>query len=162
MMSDSSIALYFRHMFEYEEWANRQIVSFLSTNAVPADVVMIFGHLIADMQPWIYLLNGHDVPESIDCSPEWSLEECRMHLQSNTEALRAIFMELEDADLSKSITSHAPNGRTFQNTVSEILTQILSHGQHHRGQIEWIVEREMGQYLATSYMPFLRQRSPAN
>lgn len=158
-MSDSSIALYFRHMFEYEECANRQIVSFLSTNTVPSEVVTIFGHLIADMQPWVYLMNGHGVPENIDCSPQWSLEECRSHLQSSTEVLRAIVMELEDADFSKSITSYAPNGRMFQNTVSEILTQILSHGQHHRGQIEWIVEREMGQYLATSYMPFLRQRS---
>jgi len=143
-------------MCEYEAWANEKIFTYITSADAPEPVAGIFNHLIADITAWILLLTGRTVPDDLDLSPSWNVEQCRRYLSLMMEELRVFVDGLSDVDFDNMVVSHAPNGRRFENTVSEILTQILSHGQHHRGQIEWIVEREKGEYLGTSYMPYVR------
>src|SRR3569833_927695 len=151
MLSD-----YFVHMVEYEAWANEKMFAYVTSGRAPDSVAGIFNHLIADMTPWIHLLTERPVPVVFDVSPSWSLEECHRFLTLTMEELKVFVDGLIDVDCERVIVSQGPNARRYENTVSEILTQILSHGQHHRGQIEWIVERETGEYLGTSYMPYVR------
>jgi uncharacterized damage-inducible protein DinB len=159
-MSTASIRDYFIHMFDYEDWANRKVLDYLKNNESHDQVERIFSHLIADMTPWVCLLSAREVPIDLDCSPNWTLEECEANLTTSMSEIKSHIAGLSDGEFGNVVTSYASNGRQFDNTVAEILTQILSHGQHHRGQIEWIVEHETGEYLGTSYMPYVRQLRP--
>ena len=156
-MSTTSIHEYFVHMFDYEDWANRKVLGYLMSNDGHDQIERIFSHLIADMTPWVCLLLGREVPIDLDCSPRWTLEECEANLATSMSEIKTFVAGLSDEGFGNVVTSVAPNGRQFDNTVAEVLTQILSNGQHHRGQIEWIVEHETGEYLGTSYMPYVRQ-----
>ena len=152
-----SIRDYFVRMFDYEDWANQRMLAYLASGRAPVTAPGIFNHLIADNMPWICLLTGRPVPTDVDFFPGWSIDECRRFLFLTMEELKTYVAGLAESEFGDVIESTTLNGRRFENTVSEILTQILSHGQHHRGQIEWIAEQETGEYLGTSYMPYVRQ-----
>lgn len=156
-MLSTSIYDYFVHMFDYEDWANQKVLDYLKSDDCHDQVEAIFSHLIADITPWACLLLGRDIPIDLDCSPRWTLEECEGNLTTAMSDLKTYVAGLSDGDFDNVVTSYAGNGSEFENTVAEVLTQILSHGQHHRGQIEWIIEHEAGVYLGTSYMPYVRQ-----
>lgn len=154
-----SLSEYFVHMFEYETWANQIVLDYLRTGRAPDYVLPVFNHLIADITPFSLQLANQPVPDDLDCSPNWSLEECAEHLPKIMGNILTRVKSLEERDFDTVLVSHAPNGREFRDTISAILTEILAHGQHHRGQIEWIVERETGEYLGTIYMRYARLKS---
>ena len=153
---------YFEEMFHYERWANGKVLTYLQAQPENAQLLGIFNHLVADALPWLPVLQGEAVSETVLQtmlqSSHWSVEECRRHLVALEDSLDEYLHSLSETDMSQTVSTVGPNGQLFPNTVAEILTHLLSHGQHHRGQIEWIVEKEGGVYLGTSYLPYLRQR----
>lgn len=159
MMAGTTRLDWLRGLFEYEDWANARVLVFLEGRPDDRRLLDIFGHLIAESLPWLCLLRGEPVPEALECAPHWSVGDCRANLASVQARLSLTLDRLAEGDLDAPVASPEPAGRTFSNTVIEVLTHLLTHGQHHRGQIEGIAEHETGTYLATSYMPYLRQRS---
>ncbi len=157
-MNTGALNGYFRDMFGYERWANERMLVYLGNPPENERLLKIFGHLIAEMVPWLCLLKGKDVPILFDCSPSWTVTECGIRfdtLQSETEDFVA---SLPEDGLTGVVYSPGAGGKMIENTISEILTHLLSHGQHHRGQMEMIIQNETGQYFPTSYMPYLRQK----
>ena len=139
-----SMHAYFVHMFEYETWANDKTLAYVTSGRAPEPVVGIFNHLIADITPWIHLLASRPVPDDLDFSPSWSQDECRRFLKLTMEEITVFVAGLTESDYGRVVTSFTPNGGQFDNTVAEVLTQILSHGQHHRGQIEYVRQLRPG------------------
>ena len=163
MTDTSPMKLYFVEMFRYERWANARILAYLQAEPTRDQAMgSIFRHLVADALPWLHVLRGDGVPatviRSMTESPHWPLDMCRTELEAFQDALDMHLETLTEADFATVLTSEGPRGSQFHNTVAEVLTHLLSHGQHHRGQIELLAEQELGDYLATSYMPYLRQR----
>lgn len=157
-MNTGALNTYFRDMFGYERWANEKMLGYLGDHPDNERLLETFGHLIAEMVPWLCLLRGEEVPASFDCSPSWTVTECGTRfdaLQSETEDFVAAL--LEDG-LTGIVSSPGAGGKIVENTVSEIPTHLLSHAQHHRGQMEMIIQDKTGQYFPTSYMPYLRQK----
>lgn len=149
---------YFRQMFAYQDWANDKLLAYLQEHP-DEQLLTMFAHIIADATPWLLLVQGRPIPSDIDFSPNWSLEECRTHLTQYQAETKAFIENLTDEGLNRVMSSPGANGATFENTVAEVLTSILLHGQHHRGQMEWIIEQKTGEHLNTFYLPFLRQQA---
>jgi len=47
-------------------------------------------------------------------------------------------------------------GAPYENTVEEILTQVLLHGAYHRGQIALLVRQLDGQPAVTDFIAWVR------
>lgn len=148
---------YFAGMLEYERWANQRILDYLDETGDHKKIRKIFSHLLADMQPWIFLMKGKAVPDIIDCNPDWSVDECKASAMTIYGSLKTI-LHTSSQTMDDIIESPGSNGKLFKNTRKEIFTHLLSHSQHHRGQIEYIIETETSSYYSTSYLPYLRMR----
>ena len=155
---------YFRDLFAYDRWANGVMMGYLREHAGEPDQERlrgIFAHLIANMTPWVYLLRGEAAPEGMDLDPVWSVEECAAQLALRETELETILEGLVEADLERFVRSPGPAGRVWEDTVAEVLTNILLHGQHHRGQMEMVIEEQTGSYRNTFYMAYIRKRGRA-
>ncbi len=149
---------FFTEMFAFEAWANEQILNWLVTNPHQPEMIKIFAHLIAENLPWICLLRGEYVPDDITSEPNWTLDECRRKLPMVMDALQAFVANLDESSLAKIIVSPGPNGVMFENSVTEILTNLLNHSEHHRGQLVGMIHQKSGEYVPSLYMNYLRSK----
>lgn len=148
---------HFREMFAFERWANYQILNWMLKHPQNVEMRKTFAHLIAENLPWLYLLRGHHVPAGINPEPDWSLEECQRQLPTVMDALESFVQSASEASLKASIRSPGPNGAVFENTATEILSGLLNHAEHHRGQLLWLIAKETGEYVPSLYMSYLRK-----
>ena len=133
----------------------------LEGNITSKRIINVFSHMVADMKPWIMLLNNEPVPENIECMPSWSIQQCRDELNEVNTKINRIISTLDTVELKNTVNSQGKNGKVFTHTVSEILTQIASHNQYHRGQIEMLIKDETDIDMRTIYMSYLRDQQPS-
>ena len=145
-------------MFAFEQWSNEQVLNWLVANPDQPEMVKIFAHLIAEYQPWSYLLKGQEVPADFNPEPDWSLEECRLELETTMNTLQAFVASATESSLREIVASPGPKGVVIENTAQEILTGILNHGEHHRGQIVGMIAASTGEYVPSVYMSYLRRK----
>lgn len=149
---------YFVEMFAFERWANESLLDWMEAHAEIPEVTRVFAHTIAENHPWLYLMRGEDVPPEVHPEPDWTLAECRAQLGLTMDALAFFVASREEADFASMVLSVTPSGKVFENTLTEVLTHLLNHAEHHRGQILWIIAKATGEYVPSLYMPYLRRR----
>ncbi len=149
---------YFINLFEYEYWANNKVLMYIENNTRSRCVINLFSHMVADMKPWITLLSKETVPGNIECLPSWNVQQCKDELNEVNTKISRIINSLNPAEMKNKVSSLGSNGQFFVNTVTEVLTQIASHSQYHRGQIEMLIKDETGINLRTMYMSYLRNK----
>ncbi len=151
--------VYYSEMLAYERWANERVLAWLEDHPNHPELTKIFAHLIGENLPWIYLMRGKEVPADINPEPDWSLVDCRTQLESMLQALE-YEVDRRD-DFSDPVRTTGKNGVVFEHTVGEILTSLLNHAEHHRGEIQGIVSRDTGEYIPSVYMCYLRANAAA-
>lgn len=148
---------FLERMFAYDRWSNQQILGWLLTNPDYPEMRKIFVHLIAEYLPWLHLLRGEEVPADVDPEPDWSLSECREMLDEVMDALQSFVRNSTDESLQAIVRSPGPNHQVFGNTAAEVLTALLNHGEHHRGQLIYLIGQATGEYVPSVYMSYLRK-----
>ncbi len=147
---------YFLQLVEYEKWANQRVVDYLQSQPQDNRSLNIFCHVIADIKPWIELLEGgHAPPELID-GQGWSLSECKIMQEFMLQRLSYFVESVEEQSFLNEITSYGSDGSPLKNTIAEVLGHIFSHSQHHRGQLEFFIEEFTHTYTNLGYMYYLR------
>jgi uncharacterized damage-inducible protein DinB len=74
----------------------------------------------------------------------------------NAQGYRRILSGLPSAGLQRPITYKTSAGDQFTSTVEDILTQVITHGCYHRGQIAAQVRVADGTPSATDYIAYIR------
>lgn len=154
----SMMKRYFEEMVTFDRWANEQLLSWMERHPENPELTRIFAHVVAENQPWLHVLRGEVVPEDVHPEPDWTLAQCRANFAPTMDALAAYVASLDDASFSNIVRSSSPAGMTFENTVLQVLTNLLGHAEHHRGQMVATIGGETGEYVPTVYMSWLRCR----
>lgn len=149
---------YFEEMARYDRWANERLLTWMEARPENAELTQTFSHLVAENDPWLYLLRGETVPSDVNPEPAWSLAECRKNLGPTMDAIASYVAAADDDSFSAKVSSRSPAGHTFENSALEVLTNMLGHSEHHRGQMVAAIARDFGEYVPTAYMSYLRCR----
>lgn len=136
--------------FKYHVWANKKVLGHLEN--LPADVftqkvnlgfasiAQIFGHLASAEEVWTARLRG-EVPPPLTPRPFENVESAQTYMEklhnSSLEFLHTI------QDWEKIIQYNTTTGQAFQNSILEIVQQLVNHGTYHRGNITTIL-RSLG------------------
>jgi len=158
-MPKGALQKYFSEMVAFDRWANEAVLNWLETHPEDTEMTRIFAHLIAENHPWLYVLRGADVPPEVNPQPNWTLAECRAQFGPTMDDLASFVADLDEPGFATVVHSSNPAGVIFENTTMEVLTNLLVHAEHHRGQIVSIIAKETGDYVPTVYMSYLRCRS---
>lgn len=123
-----------RHLLRYNHWANSQILEELMTRGQPPKRAVIwFAHILAAEHLWLDRMT--DAPLNHVVWPDWEVYECDEHFHELENRWREFIENLSEADLDREVKYVNTQGDAFSNTVREILTHLVLHAPHHRGQI---------------------------
>jgi len=150
---------YFAEMAAFDRWANEGLLAWMESHPEDPERTRAFAHLIADSIPWLYVLRGELVPADVDPEPDWTLAECRANFGRVMDDLAAFVASLDEGDFGSVVRSTTPAGTTFEHSFTQVLTNLLGHSEHHRGQIVSLIMKETGEYVPTVYMSYLRCRA---
>ena len=146
-----------RHLFEYDFWANRKILqSVTATDPRSERMLDIFSHILGAQQLWLQRITGGEYgPQMV--WPALTLGESQDTLHQNEELWMSYLQSLTQDGLAKLISYTTSKGHSFENTVHDILTQVIMHGTYHRAQIAILMRQMDVQPPATDYIVYVRQ-----
>ncbi|MFI5209072.1 MAG: DinB family protein [Gemmatimonadales bacterium] len=145
-----------RRLFAHAAWANRVTLESVAELAVPpARALRWLGHLAGTESLWQGRLDGLASPIAV--WPALSLDECRTELARVAEGWRLYLGALTEADLARRIDYTNSRGERWSNAVDDILTHVVMHGTHHRGQIASEVRAAGGTPATTDFIHAVRQ-----
>ena len=126
---------HFQELFKYNEWANERILICIQQEGVTDErILQLYSHLITAQIIWLLRIRG--LPTSpFPIWEEYKLSELlTMSEESNTNWKNYI-EEHEMETFEEMIHYQNSKGVTYESTIREIITHVVNHSSHHRGQI---------------------------
>jgi uncharacterized damage-inducible protein DinB len=141
------------------EWADqRAIASLRGMSDPPAKAIELMAHVVGVERVWLSRIDSTKSPVAV--WPNLTLDESERLLKENFDGYKRILGPLSAEGLQQPITYRNSAGDQFKSTVEDILTQVVSHGSYHRGQIAAAVRAAGGTPNPTDYIGYIRG-SPA-
>ena len=150
----------FRHLFAYNEWANRRALSALKagTATKTEKAVRALAHILIGEKMWLVrLLTGADTTR-FDFWPQLSLDECEKLFEENRRVYAAFIADLTDESLDQTATYKNSRGIEYTTSYRDILTHVLFHSTYHRGQLAQSARAAEVAPAYTDYIAFVRER----
>jgi uncharacterized damage-inducible protein DinB len=143
-------------MFRYVAWADRRTLDALrAAPAVHAEGLPLLAHLLAAEHVWLARLLGREPSHPV--WPTLGIDECAALAAENEAGYRAFLGQLGEDQLAAPVRYRTSQGQEFVTPVLDILTQVITHGPYHRGQIAKAVGRAGGAAVNTDFITFARE-----
>jgi uncharacterized damage-inducible protein DinB len=150
---------YFTKLFDHMEWADkRTLASLRAMSDPPPQAVELIAHVLGAERVWLSRIEGKNSPIAV--WPKLTLAEAERVLSGNFDGYRHALSHLSSEGLQQPITYKTSAGDQFTSTIEDILTQVITHGSYHRGQIAAQVRAAGGAPNPTDYIAYIRG-SPA-
>jgi len=142
-------------LWEHVLWADdRLMVAFVSGQS-PIGALREYAHIIGTEETWLARLQRR-TPQAAVWPADAPPEAVTSLVETTHAAYREYLAGLREADMTTDVTYTNSAGRTFTNTVCDILLHVALHGQHHRGRVNLML-RQAGQTpVPSDYIAFIR------
>jgi uncharacterized damage-inducible protein DinB len=144
-----------RHLFEYDDWANRRTIAALEIGHSERSV-QILAHILITKQEYFDRLGGKD-STGFNFWPDLDLEACRGLAEKTTEQYSALLDNLDDSRLEQIAKYKTSEGIPYENSFRELLTHVLLHSSIHRGNIVLKMREEGLEPPKIDYILYLRR-----
>ena len=146
---------YFTKLFDHLEWADKRALASLRAMASPPpQAVEPMGHVLGAERVWLSRIQGKSSPIAV--WPKLTLDDAERVLAENFDGYKHILSRLSSDGLQQPITYKTSAGDQFTSTIEDILTQVITHGSYHRGQIAAQVRASGGSPNPTDYIAYIR------
>ena len=147
---------YFRRLFDYDRWANREaLTSLQAILAPPPRALKVLAHVVAAESLWLDRLRRER--QALPVWPEFTLAECAEQLETVTRAWERYLDGLAPGGLGLSIAYTNSKGQSFTDAVRDVLGHVILHSAYHRGQIASQVRASGFAPAYTDYIHCVRQ-----
>jgi uncharacterized damage-inducible protein DinB len=123
---------YFRRMFTYDDWANREVLTgFAAAGAPPQRCLELMAHILSAERLWLERLLGQ--PQTLPVWPQFTAKEC----ETQAAELPGLWRQYLDSlgDLETMVAYRNTQGESWSSRVADVLTHVIMHSVYHRGQI---------------------------
>ncbi|BAN46564.1 DinB family protein [Metapseudomonas resinovorans] len=140
-----ALARHFQHLLAYHGWAYQRLLESLrqvDETGYRAPCGLFFGslhgtlnHLAAVDRIWLARVRREAPPYTrLDVEVAADREQLAAFLAQGVQAWQALLAGLDDADLLTPRDYRNMRGEPQQRSLADILTHLVNHGTHHRGQ----------------------------
>jgi len=139
-------------LFEYTFHFNKEIIKVIAENLGKVDekTISLINHTLNAQQIWNSRILGEQTFEVWQINPFETLEEIN---QRNFEKSIEI---INNFDPDQKINYQNSRGADFENTVFEMLFQVINHSTYHRGQINSLLKQNGIDPILTDYIFYKR------
>ncbi len=139
-------------LFEYTYHFNSEMIKNISENISRIDekTISLINHTLNAQQVWnSRILN--EKPFQI-----WQINLIENLEQINNQNFQKSIHIVENSDLDQKIEYQNSKGIKFENTIFEILFQVINHSTYHRGQINSNLKQNGIEPVLTDYIFYKR------
>ena len=148
---------FFRKLFEYDYWGNREALASLATVGDSSEKPhKTFCHVIAAQRIWLARFASPEPPSS-EAWLTLSLDECRTAVEELHERWSALLDTLTTEKLSEDLVYRTTKGVEFKTPIRDVLLHLVMHSAYHRGQVAAAVREAGGKPAATDYVVYVRK-----
>lgn len=124
----------FRREFAYDAWANAEVLRHLQReSSPPASCVAWFAHVLGAQSEWLARLTG--ARSDLGVWPRLTLDELEPVLARLRADWTAYLERLGPTELARTVSYVNTKGQSWDSRQEDVLSHVLLHGAHHRGQI---------------------------
>ena len=142
----------FSRLFTFDAWATRATLeSLVAMDAPPQAAVRWIAHVVGAQEVWWGRMQDPLVPAEV--WPEMELDETADRHERMVARWAGLLAAAEPA-VALDGTLHYANtrGERLSTPVADVLTHVVLHGMHHRGQIAAAVRAAGGTPAATDFV----------
>ncbi|MBD2865359.1 DinB family protein [Paenibacillus oceani] len=144
-------------MMDHLYWANARILDALEESETKnKDLLKLVRHVAVAERVWLSRLQGKGNAAYSLWEQAEDLAAIRTMFEGNAELYRVYIEGLEESGLDEMIDYANQSGVPFRTSVRDILSQVLLHGQYHRGQINRALRNESAEPAQIDYITFAR------
>ena len=118
-----------QHLFNYDEWANLEVLRVLRSSATERSQKLL-AHILSAERLWLERLQ--DKPPGRAVWPEFSLDQCEKEIKDLAAEWKRV---LQSADLDREVNYKNSKGEPWTSRVGDILLHVITHSAYHRGQV---------------------------
>lgn len=154
-MEECNLKSYLERMFRFVAWADQRSMEALrATPAAQSEALPILAHLLAAEHVWLARLQGREPHHPV--WPTLDLDQCAALADENEAGYRTYLGQLGEHQWESPIRYRTSQGQEYVTPVLDILTQVITHGPYHRGQIAKLIGGHGGVAINTDYIMFTR------
>lgn len=146
---------HFITQFKYDRFVNLMILEMIKKSGNPPETVRLMAHLLAAQQTWLNRCKGEPAP-NYSLWPDWEADNLAQRINSNHQEWINFLEYLSPDDFENNIIYKNTKGDVFENKLSDILTQVINHGTHHRAQIGQHLKLAGLELTNTDYISYIR------
>jgi len=144
-----------RHLFTYNDWANRRIITALKENRSEKSRKILAHSLITEKE-YFERLYGKD-STGFDFWQNLSIEECGDLARETADAYEKLLRKFEEEGLDLKARYRTSEGVPYENTFRELFAHVLLHSATHRGNIMLKLREEGFTPPKIDYIIYLRE-----
>jgi uncharacterized damage-inducible protein DinB len=145
----------FRRMWEHAAWADALLLSALEAmHPPPALAWREYAHVLGAESVWLDRLLRR--PARYPVWPELAIAEASSLALSLRAEYSAYVASLSADALDATISYVNSAGQSFDTSASDMLLQVMLHGQYHRGKINLLLRQAHLPPTPTDYIAFAR------
>ncbi len=139
-------------LIEYTYHFNKEMIHVISDHIVQIDdkIISLINHSLNAQQVWNSRILGEQSFEVWQINPFENLQEI-----NRSNYLKSIQI-IEIRDLDEKIEYQNSKGTRFENTIFEMLFQVINHSTYHRGQINSLLKAQGIEPILTDYIFYKR------
>lgn len=147
---------YFLKLSRYDSWANSTVLGFLeSRNIKDEQVQKLLSHILNAEYTWLSRISGN----SELAKQVWGVHSFG-RLTEMTAEITIMYKDLltsfSNEDFERMIPYKNSEGKSFTNSIQDILNHVFNHGSYHRGQINRLIRQKNLDPPITDYIAFAR------
>ena len=123
---------FFKELFEYNNTVNQKVIAAIVGNStkVSEKCLNLQSHIINTHKIW----NAKIIPVE-NIYERWQLHPVNLLSELDNENFHTSMLILEQFDINAIIKYSNSKGQVFNNSVRDILFQIINHSTYHRAQV---------------------------
>ncbi len=146
-----------QRMMDHMYWADGRILDALEASKTKdKDLLKLARHIAVAERVWLTRLQGKSSAQYSLWEEAEDLTAIRKLFEENAEQYREYIGKLEESALDEMVEYANQSGVTFRTSARDILSQVLLHGQYHRGQINRALRLESAEPVQVDYITFAR------
>ncbi|MBU9708334.1 DinB family protein [Paenibacillus sp. AK121] len=144
-------------MMDHLYWADGRILDALEESKTKnKDLLKLVRHVAVAERVWLDRLQGKGSAQYSLWEETEDLTAIRTMFEENAEQYRVYIEGLKEFELDEMIDYENQSGVPFRTSARDILSQVLLHGQYHRGQINRALRIESAEPAQVDYITFTR------
>jgi len=148
---------YFRKLIQYNNWANSRILVNIKDHFNDDEAILkLFSHIISAQYIWLLRIKGLPTTPF----PVWQIYNTNELESMTAESTENWLQYIEGHRMEtfeEMIFYQNSEGKKFESTIAQIITHVVNHGTHHRGQIAMLMRQKGVAPPQNDYIFYTRQ-----